>query len=370
MDVLKAAVLEQLNAPLALRELEMPDTGYGQVKVQLSVSGICGAQLQEIAGLKGNAGYLPHLLGHEGCGRVTWVGPGVTRVRAGDKVVLHWRKAEGIEAENPVYRVAKSTGQSAWSEDHGARSAGTPCPLPPAPCVEPGSAVKAGKVTTFNTHAVVSENRVTPVPAETPDEFCALLGCGLSTALGTIESEAQLKFGEKILVIGCGGLGLNLILAAKLAQASVIAVVDQHESKRPSAYQMGARWFETKIGHLPCGFDVIVDTTGNALAIRDSVKKLAPGGRYVLVGQPKPGELLELIDARHFFDGHEGKSLRATQGGRFQPHRDIPRYVAMHSAGLLKLDGLITHRIPLTEINAGLDLVRTGQAGRVMVTMG
>jgi S-(hydroxymethyl)glutathione dehydrogenase/alcohol dehydrogenase len=341
---LKAAVLERLNSPLTVAEVGLTDLSYGQVLVRMLASGICGAQLQEIAGHKGNAKHLPHLLGHEGAGIVEAVGVGVTRVAPGDKVVCHWRKAaQGIESEFPRYRFG-------------------------------GAVIRSGKVTTFSERAIVSENRVTPVPADTPNELCALLGCGLSTALATIENDAALKFGESVLVIGVGGLGANLIRAARMRLASPIVAVDLRQDKAALAAEMGAdqylsstdaAWPETLSAE---GFDVIIDTTGHHGVIEQALPHLRGGGRFVMVGQPLPGQPVTIANAKHLFDG-EGKSICATQGGGFVPDIAIPRYVRLYRAGLLKLDGIITDRIPLDRINDGIDLVRAGRAGRILIEM-
>src|SRR3989344_1211684 len=101
---MRAAILEKISAPLVIGDVELTDLLFGQVLVKVLVSGICGAQLQEIAGNKGNAKFVPHLLGHEGAGIVEKIGVGVTRVKPGDKVVMHWRKGDGIESDFPVYR--------------------------------------------------------------------------------------------------------------------------------------------------------------------------------------------------------------------------------------------------------------------------
>src|SRR5690348_7075385 len=130
---MKAAVLVELNQPLILADLEVPALDVGQVLVDVRCSGICGAQLGEIAGVKGPDKFLPHLLGHEGGGVVLQVGPGVTHVKPGDHVVMHWRKGAGIHARTPQY---------GWD----------------------GRTVNAGWVTTFQERAIVSENRVTPIP--------------------------------------------------------------------------------------------------------------------------------------------------------------------------------------------------------------
>lgn len=332
-----AAILTKFNAPLEFVEAEPLPLQHGQVFAKVLQSGICGAQLQEICGAKG--GRLNRFMGHEAAVEVLEVGEGVA-LKPGQRCVAHWRKGAGIESPFPRYQVN-------------------------------GEVLTSGLITTFSTHSVISENRLTPIADDVPNDLAALLGCGLSTALGTVENEADLKFGETVLIIGCGGLGANLILAAKLRQASFIAAVDSAPEKRSFAFSLGANAFfewmhhsqrEQHVGH----FDVIVDTTGSFSAVRDAFPLLASGGRFILVGQPTPGASMEIPNARELFSG-EGKRIIATQGGQFRPDRDVPRYCALWRAGLLKLDGLVTHRLPLSEINRGLDLVRSGSAGRIMI---
>lgn len=343
---MKAAVLETINAPLTIAEVELTPLSFGQVLVKVLVSGICGAQLQEIAGYKGNAKFVPHLMGHEGVGIVQEVGEGVTYVKPGDKVVMHWRKGLGIESDFPRY-VYKS------------------------------KEMRSGKVTTFNEYAIVSENRLTPVPHDTPNELCALLGCSLSTALGVINAEAQVQPGESVMIVGAGGLGANLIKAARLAGASPIISIDIHEHKRDWVKRLGADLYINSatedIGEALQSLalkdaDVIIETSGAKAAIETSLPFLSGKGRFILLGQPKPGETIELRNAVHLFSG-EGKSIQATQGGRFEPHEEIPRYLKLHTSGALSVDDLITHRISLDEINGALDLLRKGQAARILIEM-
>ena len=197
---IKAAILEKLNSPLAIRELDLTELSVGQVLVKVIVSGICGSQLHEINGNKGNGKFLPHLMGHEGCGLVEEIGPGVSKVKPGDKVVMHWRPGLGIEADFPKYNLD-------------------------------GKIFSSGKVNTLTEKAIVSENRLTVVPPDTNSEFAALLGCSLTTALGVIDNESNLRFGEKVAVIGCGGVGLNVLTAARLRGAGEIHAVDMSTSK-------------------------------------------------------------------------------------------------------------------------------------------
>lgn len=296
-------------------------------------------------------------MGHEGVGVCEAVGPGVSTVKVGQTCILHWRKGAGSESPSPT-----------WKMYNGGYA-------------EPD--YSAGQVTTFSQYSVVSENRVTAIPSDVPIELACLLGCGLSTGLGTIEHEAKLLMGESVLIIGCGGLGLNLILAAKLRQAGRIVAMDVFPEKGVSAMQMGADFFvDSSIKNLnisnpficsatfqdyPQGeFDVVIDTSGDAEVIAGGISKLAPSGRFIMVGQPKPRENVMLTNARHLFDG-TGKTIMATQGGRFCPNLDIPRWINAYRAGRFSVEGIVTHRFPLNEINSALDLVRQGQAGRVLI---
>jgi|GEM_PF-139448 len=343
---MKAAVLEHIGGPLTVAEVGLTPLKHGQVLVKVLMSGICGSQLQEIAGYKGNAKYVPHLMGHEGAGIVEEVGEGVTTVKVGDKVVMHWRKGQGLESDFPTY-------------------------------IFNGKEIQSGKVNTFCEYAIVSENRLTAVPHDTPNELCALLGCSLSTALGAINAEAKLQPGESVLIVGAGGLGANLIKAAKLAGAGVVAVMDIHEHKRSQVLGFGADlYINTSVQNIAeelksfnlSAVDVVIETSGAKAAIEASMQLLSGKGRYIQLGQPKPGETIEIRNALHLFEG-EGKSIKATQGGRFEPQNEIPRYITLYKQGALVIDDLITHRVSLDEINDALNLLRAGKAMRILIDM-
>jgi S-(hydroxymethyl)glutathione dehydrogenase/alcohol dehydrogenase len=334
---MKSAILVELNKPLALSDVEIGELATGQVLVRILVSGICGSQLHEISGNKGNGKFLPHLMGHEGCGIVERVGQGVSNVKPGDKVVMHWRPGSGIEAEFPKYKLN-------------------------------GTVFSSGKVNTLTEKAIVSENRLTVVPRDTDPEFAALLGCSLTTALGVINNESGLKFGEKVAVVGCGGVGLNVIAAARLAGAGEVFAVDSAETKREICLNQGANSFASNLADIPTKIDLIVDTTGNVEVISQSFEKLSSRGRIILLGQPIPGQQLHLPDVLRFFNG-SGLQIKASQGGSTIPHEDIPRYLELLRLGYLSVENLITHRFTLDQVNEAFDLLRTGNAGRIMITI-
>ena len=337
----KAAILTELNQPLTISEIESTELKIGQVLVKVLMSGLCGAQLQEISGFKGNGKFLPHLMGHEGCGIVEEIGPGVTTVKVGDKVVMHWRKGEGIESDFPTYTFNKKN-------------------------------MSSGKVTTISEYSVVSENRLTTVPQETPEELCSLLGCGLTTALGVINNEANVKFGESVMIVGSGGVGLNLIQGASLASAYPIYAVDVVEDKKELTLSLGATtYINTLVEDIDSVLgknkvDVIIDTTGKPEVIKKSLNFLSGNGRFILVGQPNPEQEIIIPSANKMFDG-VGKILQATQGGKTNPSEDIPRYVSLEKSGRLDIKKLVTHYFDFDKVNDAFELLKSGKAGRIMI---
>lgn len=333
--IAQAAVLRKLNAPLTVEGIVVPAPGVGQVLVEVRASGICGAQIREMTGGKGEDKYLPHLLGHEGAGVVLEVGPGVRKVKAGDHVVLHWRKGSGIDSGCPVY-----------GSDNGL--------------------VGGGWVTTFNTHALVSENRMTVIPKDIDFGVAALLGCAVTTGLGIINNEAKLKMGQSIAVAGIGGVGLNVIQGAAMVSSFPIIAIDLFEKKREMAKEFGATHAHFSADCIP-PVDVFVDCTGHPGVIQAGLKSLAPGGKLILVGQPRQGQDIVFEDMQR---DYRGITIMDSQGGLTNPDMDIPRYIKLYQAGKLELDKLITHRFPLAEINQAVELMKSGLSGRIIVEMG
>jgi len=342
----RAAILVEQHRPLAIAEIELPaKLEAGQVLVKVHCSGICGSQLGEIDGAKGEDRYLPHLLGHEGSGTVLAIGAGVKHAKPGDKVVLHWRKGPGIEAEPARYT---------WD----------------------GRRVNAGWVTTFNTHAIVSENRLTPIPADSDLEVAALFGCAVTTGFGVVLNNARLGIGESIVVFGAGGVGLSIVQAAALVSAFPIVAVDLHDNKLSLARQLGAthlvnaeredagRAIAGAVG--ASGLDVFIDNTGNPDVIALGYKLTKPQGRVVLVGVPRQGRDVTL----HSLPLHFGKRLSGSHGGEAQPERDIPRYHQLYRAGRLPLASLITDRFALDQVNEAIAAMRAGHiTGRCLLKM-
>src|SRR5882672_5639649 len=340
----RAAILTELRKPLAIAEIGLPERlEPGQVLVRVRCSGICGSQLGEIDGAKGEDRFLPHLLGHEGAGTVLEVGPGVRHVSPGDIVVLHWRKGRGIDSATPAYT---------WN----------------------GRKVNAGWVTTFNEYAVVSENRLTTIPADVDAEVAALFGCAVTTGFGVVQNNARVRIGESVVVFGAGGVGLNIVQACALVTARPIIAVDLYDGRLELAKKMGATHLvnakredaRERIRAIagPAGVNVFVDNTGLPEIIRMGYELTGPQGRVTLVGVPRKGNDISI----HSLPLHFGKVLSGSHGGEAIPDQDIPRYHALFKAGRIKLRELLTDRYGLDQINDAIAGLRSGKvSGRCLI---
>jgi len=342
---MKAAILAESKQPLIIDDITLPnELEFGQVLVNVHYSGICGAQINEIDAAKGPDKFLPHLLGHEGSGVVKEIGPGVTTVEEGDHVVLHWRPSKGIQSPTPKYT---------WN----------------------GKTVNAGWVTTFNEQAVISENRLTVIPDDFDMRIAPLFGCAVTTAFGVVNNDAQIKVGQSVVVLGIGGVGLNIVQAADMVSAHPIVGVDLLEHKLEMGKNFGLTHAVTggkenindSIREIvgPQGADVVIETTGNARVIEQAYELTHPDGKTILVGVPKKGDNISIYSLPLHFN----KVLTGSHGGDAIPDVEILRYISLIEAGKMTLDDLITHEFVLVEINDALDLFRIGEAGRIIIEL-
>ena|ERR1700677_1001489 len=339
----QAAILVEQHKPLILDEVEVPAPAVGQVLVQLKTSRICGSQIGEIDGVKGPDRFLPHLLGHEGGGIVLETGPEVTRVKAGDAVVLHWRPGAGLQIRPALYQWGSRTVNSGW-------------------------------VTTFNEYAVVAENRLTPIPKDFDMEIAALLADTLTTGFGIINNDAKVKIGESVVIFGCGGIGLGAVLGAKLAGAHPIIVVDLFDHKLEKAREMGAtHTINARTTNAAdaireitgkSGADVVIDGTGQPQIIETCYQLTQTKGRCVLFGVMPHDKTVTL----HTLPLHFGKIITGSEGGGSQPHLDIPRQVRMMQDGIFNPRGFISHRVPLSKVNETIAGMRSGEVIHAIIS--
>ena len=342
---MKAAILVESKKPLVVADIDLPnELEFGQVLVKVHYSGICGAQINEIDAAKGSDKFLPHLLGHEGSGIVQKTGSGVTTVKNGDHVVLHWRPSSGLQSQTPKYD---------WN----------------------GKTVNAGWVTTFNEQAIISENRLTVMPNDFDMRIAPLFGCAVTTAFGVVNNDAKIKVGQSVVIFGIGGVGLNIAQAASMVSAYPIIGVDLIENKLELGKKFGLT--HSIVGGNENandsildivgtqGADIVIETTGNSRIIEQAYELTNPDGKTILVGVPKKGDNVSIYSLPLHFN----KILTGSHGGDAIPDLEIPRYIRLIESGKMTLDGLITHEFYLDDINEALELLRTGEVGRIVISM-
>lgn len=339
-----AALLVQTGAPLVLAEIDIPALKPGQVLVEIAYSGACGTQVMEWRGDKGEDKWLPHCLGHEGTGTVLETGSAVTKVKAGDKVVLSWIKGSGIEAGGAVY---------AWGEQK----------------------VNAGGVTTFQRHAVVSENRLTVLPAELPMDLAVLLGCAAPTGMGAVYNVLKAQPGDAVAVFGTGGVGLHAVMAAALVGAMPVIAIDPNPTRRALAplygathvIDPGAADVLTDIKKIaPQGVDIAVESSGVPAAMEMAVNATRQqGGRAVVIGNARHGAMLS-VNPSIF---NQGKSLMGTWGGDSVPDRDYGRYARLLGAGRFPVRDLLSKPYALEQADQALQDLASGKIGRPLIDM-
>ncbi|HEY1857213.1 zinc-binding dehydrogenase [Acidocella sp.] len=340
----EAAILVQTGQPLVLAELEIPQLKPGQVLVELAYSGACGTQVAEWRGRKGEDRWVPHCLGHEGTGTVRDIGLGVAKVKVGERVVLSWIKGSGIEAGGAQYR---------WDD----------------------KLVNAGGVTTFQRHAVVSENRLTLLPPGIGMDVAILLGCAAPTGMGAVFNVAEVKAGETVAVFGTGGIGLSACMGAAFSGAMPIIAVDPSAERRALALRYGATAAIDPLAGdpaaairalVPGGVDVAVEATGlpEVMAQALGVTR-AQGGRAVVIGNARHGATLT-VDPGQF---NQGKSLLGTWGGDSVPDRDYARFARLLTALHFDPSGLLSAPYKLAETNQALEDLEAGRVGRPLIDM-
>ena len=339
----RAAILRRPHAPLDIGTVTFDGPlRAGQVLVKLAYSGICGKQLDEIDERSGPDRWLPHMLGHEGSGRVVACGGGVTKVKAGDHVVLHWIAGTGAAADTPLYHQA-------------------------------GTRINAGAITTFNEYAAVPENRLTPIDSRTNLRTACLFGCVATTGTGAVFNDAGLQPGQSLAVFGCGGVGLCVIMAAVAAGADPIVAVDTRAEARQAARHFGAHHaLDAAAGDFPDslkaltggrGVDCAIVTAASAPALQAACDAATAPSRVIMVGVPPPGGTVTVSA----LDVHRGKTLTGSYGGGTCPDRHIPEYLDLQRSGRIDYAALIAKVVSLDAINDGIEAVRSALAGRCVI---
>ena len=351
---MKVAVAYDVGRPLVVEDLPTPAVGDRDVLVRIAASGICHTDLTVIAGRSRIP--LPVVPGHEACGTVEAVGADVRRVRVGDRVVAS---------------VSPACGACWWCLN----GMSNHCERGPEVHRAPRFTLADGRTATavcgcgsFAEAMVVDEASVVAARTDLPDEQLALLGCGVTTGLGAALFTAGVGPGRLVAVIGCGGVGQSVVQGARIAGASRIIAVDLSEERRLAAVELGATHAVDPAAGDPVeqvqeltggrGVDHSFEVVGSPALMTQAFAMARVEGTVTLVGMPASDAVLSLPAVAAVFSG---KRLAGSPVGGAQILRDIPRFIGLAEAGLLRLDTLVTKRITLDEVNDGH---RRGGPGR------
>lgn len=357
MTRIKAAVCTEFGKPLSIEDLELRAPEAGEIEVTLDAVAICHSDIHYAEGAWG--GDLPAVYGHEAAGRVSAIGPGVSDLIEGQRVVVTLIKACGTcpncSSGKPTICETPGTAPSPITRDDG-----TPV-------------VKAMNCGAFAERVIVDQSQVVPLPDDMPAEAVALMACGVITGVGAVVNAGKLRPGEDVVVIGAGGVGLNAIQGARIAGARRIVAVDMTEEKLATAKAFGATdgvlatgtepWKEV-MRTLGRGADLVAVTVGAIPAYNDAPRYLGWGGRMVMIGMPHSGAMAEYepVVLAYMSQGMVGSKM-----GDVVIRRDIPWLADLYRQGRLKLDELVSGRWSLDQINEAIDDTKAGGAKRNVI---
>ncbi|MGW6732698.1 Zn-dependent alcohol dehydrogenase [Streptomyces sp. NPDC055013] len=333
-------------------DLEVREPGPGEVLVAISAAGLCHSDLSVVDGTIPFP--VPVVLGHEGAGVVEAVGGGVTHVEPGDHVALSTLANCGTCAECDRGR--------------------------PTMCRQaigrPGRPFRRGEQAVFQfasnsafaERTVVKAVQVVRIPKDIPMPAAALIGCGVLTGVGAVLNRAKVDRGDSVLVIGTGGIGLNVLQGARLAGALRIVAVDANPAKEAVARQFGATDFLTSTEGvrelLPTGADHAFECVGRVELIRQAVDLLDRHGQAVLLGVPPAGAEASFLVSSMYLD----KSILGCRYGSSRPQRDIALYAELYRDGRLLLDELVTQTYPVEEFERAAADAEAGKVARGVLT--
>ena len=357
----RAAIMTDFLQPLTLGEIELAEPGPDEVLVKVAASGVCHTDLSVI---EAKLPYPPPvILGHEGAGVVEAVGSQIRHVKPGDHVVMAGVSVCGschyCDTQKP-HLCASGTEAALAGEDYRFTFDGMPV-------------ARFIGVASFAERTVARGSSVVKIPNDIPLTRACLLGCAVVTGIGAVLNSAQVRPGQTVAVLGCGGVGLNIIQGAVIAGATQIIAVDLSAEKLENARQFGATHV-VQAGNEPSddvigltqglGVDFAFDAVGTPDVVRQAFVSVKRGGSAVVVGVPGfgidysiPGSLVAI---------EERRLIGSLLGSAYLP-RDMPRLVGLYQSGHLELDALVTREIGLDDINHALDLLRAGDGIRSVI---
>ncbi|CAN5864231.1 NDMA-dependent alcohol dehydrogenase [soil metagenome] len=364
---MKAAVLTSVDTPLEVRDdVEIAEPQAGEVRIKIVASGVCHSDLSVQNGTIPLP--TPIVLGPEGAGVVDAVGDGVTRVSEGDHVVLSF-----VPNCRECYFCTRGQGflceKSAMQAAGGLRDGTTRLSSGGAPLFQ------MAMCGTFGQYAVVPEISTVKIPDDVPLESAALIGCSVLTGVGAALNTAEVRQGDTAVVIGAGGVGLNVIQGCRIAGADKIIAVDMFDSKLAMAKDFGATDTVNAGAGDPVsnvmeltgqrGADVSFEVIGLGATMEQAIGMIRPGGQAILVGVPRMDVFLNLHAGFTFL--YTAKSIKGCWYGSSNVNEDVPKLVELYQKGELKLDELISREIGVDDINEAFEAMEKGEVARSVI---
>jgi S-(hydroxymethyl)glutathione dehydrogenase / alcohol dehydrogenase len=357
----RAAVLYEYGRPLVVQELDLEEPRAGEVLVRMAASGVCHSDLHSVQGV--HPGPMPAVIGHEGAGVVEQVGPGVTNVAPGDHVILTWLPYCGA-CRQCLRGRANLCENLAWS-DSGLMMDGT------VRLSHEGRPIHHYTTSSFAEMAVVPAQTAFKVDDGLPLTELALMGCAVMTGVGAVLNTAKVRAGDSVAVVGCGGVGLNIVQGAAIAAASRIVAIDMEPVKLELARELGAT--ETVLASAGDPVETVFaggglvdyafEAIGRPATVELATQLVRPGGEAILVGMAPP-------DARVPFNPLDltlgEKAIRGCWYGSCRPPIDFPILLDLYAAGRLRLDLLVTP-CTLDGVNDAMDAIEAGKTARSVI---
>ncbi len=358
---MKAAVMRAIGAPLGVEEIRIDAPGPREVLVRTAAVGVCHSDLHILEGSLPQA--LPTVLGHEPAGMVERVGSEVRHVAPGDHVIgclsVFCGTCEYCGAGRP--NLCEGAGTT------------RPPDAPPRLAKDGEPIVQFAHLSAFAEQMLVHENALVRIRPDVPLDRVALLGCGVTTGLGAVFNRARVGAGQTAAVIGCGGIGLAVVQGCRIAGASRIVAVDTVPWKLELASRLGATEVVNAAEGNPVpavvemtagGVDHAFEAIGTPATIRQAVRMTRKGGTMVMIGVVPAGTSVELPGADIVL---REKAVLGCMMGANRFRTDMPRYVELYRRGLLRLDEMITARLPLERVNEAFAAMRGGTAARSVI---
>jgi len=357
---MKAAICREFGAPLVIETVKLAKPAAGEVQVKLAACAICHSDITFMDG--GWGGQLPQVFGHEAAGTIIAVGSGVNQAKVGDRVLVTLIRSCGhcSTCESGVPYLCPTQ----FSSDNQVSLSDA----------SDNMIVKGLKTGGFAEEVVVDQSQVVTIPDTIPMDAASLLSCGVVTGLGAVTNTAKVPLGSSVVVIGCGGVGLNSIQGALLVGANPIIAVDLIDKKLEAALDFGAthsinpKTQDTTAEVLNItngsGADFVFVAAGSPKAFEQGLELLSASGTLVIVGMPPTGDTINLEVGNI---AAAGQRILGSKMGSTRLRVDIPKLVALYEQGRLKLDELITGRYQLHQINEAIEEVKADKALRNVI---